>query len=126
LGFGAALIGSGAAVLAMAGTGTGADAGVAAGLIVGAATLLTLGEMLHSAAWWTIAFEAAPRDRRTEYVVLFDLGLPLAIGLGPVLFVGVLAAGSVGWLVYAGIVVGAAAAARMLMTAAPQAEPAAA
>jgi len=99
---GAAISCGGSSLMALA---AGGGAALAGALIVAAGCLFTVAELLHSPAWWTISYEAAPPDRRTEYSVMFDLGLPMSLGIGPALFVVVMAHGSAGWAAYAALVV---------------------
>jgi hypothetical protein len=90
---------AGVALVAVAGAGLGPA--LAAIVLLCGAALLTFQEMLAAAAWWTVSFQAAPADRRTEYLATFDLGLPLVLGFGPMVFVLIVVVGWVGWLVYA-------------------------
>ncbi|TDB91387.1 MFS transporter [Actinomadura sp. KC216] len=70
-------------------------------LLVGAALALTLGELLESPAFWTLSYELAPADHRSEYMSTFDLnraGMSIA---GPPAMAAVVALGVTGWLLYA-------------------------
>nr|WP_296074926.1 MFS transporter [uncultured Actinoplanes sp.] len=85
----------------------GGPPAIVMGGVVAAAVLLTLGEMTESPAWWTLAYEQAPRERTTEYLAAFDLSYALLNIAGPPLLVLVVGHGSTGWAAYAAGVVAA-------------------
>jgi MFS family permease len=70
-------------------------------VLILAAGALTLGELLESPAWWTLSRELAPADRLSEYLSAFDLSWAFVGIAGPASIGLIVAAGSVGWLVYA-------------------------
>jgi MFS family permease len=88
---------------------------IAIGLLLGGVIALTAGELLHSAGAWELSFELAPPGRQSTYLSVFSLGVTVQLIVGPVVIVGVLAAGPAGWaalalaLVLAGAVVPAVA-----------------
>ena len=91
---------------------------VAAGaLIVLGAVVLTVGEMLESPAWWTISFELAPAESRTEYLGVFSLNYEIVAILGPALMAVLVEAGTGGWIVLALAFVAAAGLATWLVPA---------
>lgn len=54
--------------------------------LVGAAIFHLVGEVLHSAASWELAFELAPEDRLGEYQGAFNSGMDLSVMIGPTVF----------------------------------------
>ena len=83
--------------------------------IVAAAVALTWGEMLESAAWWTVSFELAPADRRAEYLGVFSLNYEIVFIAGPTLMAILVNSGLAGWGVLAALFLAAATAARLLV-----------
>jgi MFS family permease len=83
----------------------GAVLGTAA--IITAGIMLTLAEMTESPAWWTLAFEMAPRDLSNEYLAAFDLNEAVLNILGPPLMAFIVGAGTIGWVGYAVVLAGA-------------------
>jgi MFS family permease len=84
---------------------------VASVLLVTGVVALTVGENLHSAASWQVSFDLSPATARARYLSVFGLGqagqdmlgpslvTALALGLGPVGWIGLGAAfGLTGWL----------------------------
>jgi hypothetical protein len=69
--------------------------------------MLTLAEMTESPAWWTLAFEMAPRDLSNEYLAAFDLNEAVLNILGPPLMAFIVGAGTIGWVGYAVVLAGA-------------------
>jgi MFS family permease len=68
-------------------------------LLLAAAAALTLGELWQSTGQWALSYALSPEDRRGYYMTVFNLGEPIAAIAGPVvLTVGVMHAGSAGWL----------------------------
>jgi MFS family permease len=82
---------------------------VAVGLLIVVALALTAGELFESPSWWTLSFELAPADRRTEYLSAFDLSWAVVGIAGPAAMAGVVALGPAGWLLYGCLMVAAAA-----------------
>lgn len=77
---------------------------VAIGLLLLATVLHVLGEMVHSAGSWVVAYELAPAERQGQYQGLFSTGLAMSQILGPAaLTLLLIDGGVVGWLVLAGI-----------------------
>ncbi|MFF3956934.1 MFS transporter [Streptomyces sp. NPDC001890] len=75
-------------------------------LVLGAAVvLLTFAELLQVGASWTLSFDLAPERARSAYLVLFNTSRTVANRVaGPVLMTGVvLALGTAGWIVLAGV-----------------------
>ena len=83
--------------------------------IVAGAVALTWGEVLESAAWWTVSFELAPADRRQEYLGVFSLNYEILIIAGPTLMAVLVNVGVAGWGVLAALFLAAAIAARLLV-----------
>jgi MFS family permease len=84
------------------------DAVTASIAIVAGAVALTWGEMLESAAWWTVSFELAPEDRRSEYLGVFALNYEIVFIVGPTLMAVLVASGPAGWGVLAALFLTAA------------------
>jgi MFS family permease len=82
----------------------GAGGTAASVLLVGAAVALTLGELWQSIGSWSLSYAFAPEDQRAYYLTAYRLGEPCVAIAGPVvLTVGVMGAGSAGWLCLAGV-----------------------
>ncbi|MFG3527107.1 MFS transporter [Streptomyces sp. NPDC047917] len=99
----AALLLSGGALAFAAAPGFGAHRAL---LVLGAAVvLLTFAELLQVGASWTLSFDLAPEGARSAYLVLFNTSRTVANRVaGPVLMTGVvLALGTAGWIVLAGV-----------------------
>jgi MFS family permease len=88
---------------------------VAVGLLIVVALALTAGELFESPSWWTLSFELAPADRRTEYLSAFDLSWAVVGIAGPAAMAGVVALGPAGWLLYGCLMVAAAAGGLLLV-----------
>ena len=68
-------------------------------LLLGAAAVLTLGELWQSLGAWGLSYALSPEDRRGYYLTVYNLGEPVASIVGPiVLTVAVMEAGATGWL----------------------------
>jgi hypothetical protein len=91
----------------------------ASAFVVLGAIALTWGEMLESPAWWTISFELAPAERRTEYLGAFALNYELVAIAGPALMALLVQSGAIGWGVLAAAFVASTAAARALVPRSP-------
>ncbi len=65
--------------------------------------VMTIGELCQVSAAWTLSFDLAPADRRSQYLSAFGLGRASATRMvGPVLLTGVvIALGTAGWLLLA-------------------------
>ena len=85
-----------------------AGSGLAVLLLVMAAVALTLGELTESPSWWTLSYELAPPERKSEYLSAFDLSWAVVGIAGPAAMVLVVSAGAAGWLGYAAVLVVAA------------------
>ncbi|TDD47276.1 MFS transporter [Kribbella antibiotica] len=72
----------------------------AAGVLVLAAALLTLGEMKLASGAWEISFGLAPADKQGQYQGFFGTGPAIARMLGPALLTTVvLGWGPIGWII---------------------------
>lgn len=77
---------------------SGRTAGVAAAVMIGAALLLTLGELWQSASAWGLSNDLAPAEYRGEYLSAFSLGRSLQEAIGPIVVTAlVIPAPAVGW-----------------------------
>ncbi|MEU4741825.1 MFS transporter [Actinosynnema sp. NPDC023658] len=82
---------------------------VAVAVLVVAAGVQVVGEMLHSAGSWEIGFDLAPADKQGQYQGFYGMGPAVARTVGPLLLTTlVLGGGAVGWLVLGGLFVAAA------------------
>ncbi|MFD9703263.1 MFS transporter [Lentzea sp. NPDC059081] len=85
-------------------TAFGFGAWPAAALLVAAAALQVLGEMMLASGAWEISFSLAPADRQGQYQGFFATGTAVARMVGPALLTTVvLGWGSVGWLLVGGL-----------------------
>ncbi|MFD0339785.1 MFS transporter [Streptomyces sp. NPDC127117] len=115
----AALLLSGGALAFAAAPGFGARQAL---LVLGAAVvLLTFAELLQVGASWTLSFDLAPEGARSAYLVLFNTSRTVANRVaGPVLMTGVvLALGTAGWIVLAGVLLLGALVPFVMLRAAP-------
>jgi hypothetical protein len=77
---------------------------VAAGILLAAAALQVVGEMMQSAGAWEISFALAPAHQQGQYQGFFGTGLAVARMLGPVLLTTLIIGwGAVGWLLLGGL-----------------------
>jgi MFS family permease len=75
-------------------------------LLIVATVLHVLGEMIHSAGSWVVAFELAPADRQGQYQGLFSTGLSMIQIIGPAVLTLLLINGGVlGWGILAAVFV---------------------
>lgn len=82
---------------------------VAVAVLVGAAGLQVVGEMLHGAGSWEIGFGLAPADKQGQYQGFYGTGTAVARTVGPLLLTTlVLGGGVVGWLVLGALFLAAA------------------
>ncbi|MFD1146298.1 MFS transporter [Saccharothrix hoggarensis] len=82
---------------------------VAVAVLVVAAAVQVLGEMLHGAGSWEIGFGLAPADKQGQYQGFYGAGTAVARTVGPLLLTTlVLGGGVVGWLVLGGLFLAAA------------------
>ncbi|MFF1819955.1 MFS transporter [Kribbella sp. NPDC058245] len=80
---------------------------VAAGVLVVAAALLTLGEMKLASGAWEISFGLAPADKQGQYQGFFGTGPAIARMLGPALLTTVvLGWGPIGWIIVGALFLG--------------------
>lgn len=87
-------------------TGLSSGAWMAALLLVVAAGLQVLGEMMLAGGAWEISFSLAPADRQGQYQGFFGTGTAVARMVGPALLTTVvLGWGASGWLVVGGVFV---------------------
>ena len=77
---------------------------LAAGLAVAAVLFLTAGELLQSAAGWTISHELAPPQRRSQYLSTFQLGISVQAIAAPWLITRAVFPTAGGWLIFAAVV----------------------
>ncbi|HCT76410.1 MAG TPA: MFS transporter [Micromonosporaceae bacterium] len=89
-------------VFALSAAGTSAWA---AGLILlAAAGLQVVGEMMLASGAWEISFDLAPADKQGQYQGFFGTGIAIARMLGPLLLTTLIITwGTVGWLVLGGL-----------------------
>ncbi|WP_405059771.1 MFS transporter [Kribbella sp. NBC_01505] len=79
----------------------------AAGVLVLAAALLTLGEMKLASGAWEISFGLAPADKQGQYQGFFGTGPAIARMLGPALLTTVvLGWGPIGWIIVGALFLG--------------------
>jgi MFS family permease len=79
-------------------------AGTAGGfaLLLVAIVSLTFGEMWQAVGGWELSFREAPEDRRTQYILVYNLGFQAETIVGPFLVALVVSGGrSSGWLIAA-------------------------
>jgi MFS family permease len=77
-------------------------------VLISAALLQVLAEMLQAAGSWELSFGLAPAGRHGLYQGLYTSGIPLARILGPVALTGlILGYGGPGWLVVGGLIAAA-------------------
>ncbi|MEU7479124.1 MFS transporter [Lentzea sp. NPDC042327] len=96
----------GASCVVFAATAFGIGAWPAAALLVAAAALQVLGEMMLASGAWEIGFSLAPADRQGQYQGFFGTGTAVARMVGPALLTTVvLGWGSLGWLLVGGLFV---------------------
>ncbi|GAA2149836.1 MFS transporter [Kitasatospora kazusensis] len=89
-------------VMALAGGLSSALAGGA--VLMGACVLLTFGEMWQAVGGWDLSYEFAPEDGKGIYLSVFSLGGTGQRIVGPAVVTGgVIAAGTAGWIVLAGV-----------------------
>lgn len=87
-------------------TAFGFGAWSAAALLIAAAALQVLGEMMLASGAWEISFSLAPADRQGQYQGFFATGTAVARMVGPALLTTVvLGWGSIGWLLVGGLFV---------------------
>ncbi len=89
-------------VMALAGTLSSAIAGGA--VLLAGCVLLTFGEMWQAVGGWDLSDDFAPEDGKGIYLSVFSLGGTGQRIVGPAVVTGgVIAAGSAGWIVLAGV-----------------------
>jgi MFS family permease len=83
---------------------SGGSAWIAGAVLVAAAVLQVIGEMLLGAGLWEIGFALAPADRQGQYQGFFGTGTAIARMLGPLLLTTLIIGwGPPGWLVLGGV-----------------------
>ncbi|MPY31075.1 MFS transporter [Streptomyces adustus] len=103
---GALLLGAGCVVFAFSGSGGSAWSAVL--LLVAAAGVQTLGEMLSMAGSWEISFGLAPDGKHGQYQAFFGSGLTVAEIVGPLALTGLLVYwGAPGWILLGALFVAA-------------------
>jgi MFS family permease len=91
-----------AACGAFAAAALGASPWVAGAILLVAAVLQVLGEVLLSAGGWQLSFDLAPAERQGQYQGFFAMASSVARATGPLLLTGVvLGGGLTGWLALA-------------------------
>ncbi|MEV6314525.1 MFS transporter [Streptomyces sp. NPDC051776] len=94
---GGLLLGAGCVVFAFSGSGGSAWSAIL--LLITAAAVQTLGEMVQMAGTWEISFGLAPDGKHGEYQAFFGSGLTVAEIVGPLALTGMLVYwGWPGWL----------------------------
>ncbi|MEU6084099.1 MFS transporter [Streptomyces sp. NPDC047108] len=94
---GALLLGAGCVVFAFSGTGGSAWSAIL--LLITAAAVQTLGEMVQMAGTWEISFGLAPDGKHGQYQAFFGSGLTVAEIVGPLALTGMLVYwGWPGWI----------------------------
>ncbi|MFJ9680913.1 MFS transporter [Streptomyces sp. NPDC101194] len=102
--------------------------GVATAVLLAAALVVTLAELMRSVSSWELAVLLAPQDARAAYLGVAGMSQSIQKSAGPPLLTGaVMAAGPAGWLVLGTLVAGASvvqrrACVRRLRTLSPSAE----
>lgn len=80
---------------------------VATAVMLAAALLVTLAELMRSVSSWELAVLLAPRDARAAYLGVAGMSQPIQKSAGPPLLTGVvMAAGPAGWVVLGAVVAG--------------------
>jgi MFS family permease len=93
--------------LVMAAAAATDSAAVALAVLVAAAVLQVLGEVVLAAASWHVGFALADPDRPGQWQSLWSSGLPLARAIGPVVLTTLLLGWTgPGWLVLGGVFAG--------------------
>lgn len=88
-------------------TAAGAGAWTASAILLFAATLVTMAELLRSVTSWELAVSLAPREARAAYLGVAGMSQSVQKSAGPLLLTGaVLATGPAGWLVLGTTVAG--------------------
>jgi MFS family permease len=77
---------------------------LAAVLAVAGVLFLTAGELLQSAAGWTVSQELAPPERRSQYLSTFQLGISVQAIVAPWLITQAVFPSAGGWLIFAAVV----------------------
>jgi hypothetical protein len=99
--FGLAMLGGSALIALSASAGTT----VASALLLGAAVLVTLAELMRSVSSWELAISLAPAHAQATYLGVAGMSLSVARSAGPVLLTNaVMLAGPPGWLAFGGSV----------------------
>lgn len=103
---GALLLGASCVVFAFSGSGGSAWSAVL--LLVAAAAVQTLGEMVQMAGTWEISFGLAPDGKHGQYQAFFGSGLTVAEIVGPLALTGLLVYwGAPGWILLGALFVAA-------------------
>jgi MFS family permease len=88
-----------AACCVLVASSAGVSGTAASVLLLAAAVALTLGEVWQSLGGWGLSYALSPDAERSYYLAAYYLGEPCATIVGPALLtMGVMRAGSVGWL----------------------------
>ncbi|MCZ7460339.1 MFS transporter [Streptomyces sp. WMMC940] len=103
---GALLLGASCVVFAF--SGSGGSAWTAVLLLVAAAAVQTMGEMVQMAGTWEISFGLAPDGKHGQYQAFFGSGLTIAEIVGPLALTGLLVYwGAPGWILLGALFVAA-------------------
>ncbi|MGW7422424.1 MFS transporter [Streptomyces sp. NPDC054813] len=103
---GGLLLGAGCVVFAFSGSGDSAWSAVL--LLVAAAAVQTVGEMMQMAGSWEISFGLAPDGKHGQYQAFFGSGLTVAEIVGPLALTGLLVYwGAPGWILLGALFVAA-------------------
>ena len=83
-----------------------ASPGIAAGLLVLATTLMSLGEIWQAAGAWELSYRYADPEREVQYLAVFSLGVAAQDIFGPALVTAaVIGTGAAGWMGLAAVFV---------------------
>ncbi|MCJ0873386.1 MFS transporter [Streptomyces sp. AP-93] len=108
---GSVLLAAGCVVFAF--TGSSESAWVAGGLLLTAAAIQAVGEMMQAAGSWELSFGLAPEGKHGQYQAFFGNGTTVAEMIGPLALTGLIVYwGAPGWILLGGLFVAAAAALR--------------
>ncbi|GAA4693778.1 MFS transporter [Streptomyces youssoufiensis] len=100
-----------AACVAFAFSGTWDSAWTAGVLLVVAAALMVVGEMMQAAGEWEVSFGLAPKGKTGQYQAFFGNGITVAEMLGPLVLTGLIVYwGAPGWILLGGLFVAVSAA----------------
>ncbi|MGC7102084.1 MFS transporter [Amycolatopsis lurida] len=86
----------------------GQPAWLATAILVAGGLVHVLGELVYSAGSWALAYELAPEHAQGQYQGVFTMSIQLGAMLAPMIGTAlIMGAGLPGWLVFAGVLLGA-------------------